>query len=75
MGTANALWAAALFFAICGIGYSGIWTPFYGLGAILTHWVSGTLRDVTGIYDLAFFISAVFGALALVLICFVKRKG
>ena len=27
MGTANALWTAALFFAICGIGSSGIWTP------------------------------------------------
>jgi len=52
----------------------GAWTPFYGLGAILTHWISGTLRDVSGVYDQAFAINVIMGALALVLICFVKRK-
>ncbi len=29
----------------------GAWTPFYGLGAISVHWVSGILRDTTGSYD------------------------
>ena len=37
----------------------GAWTPFYGCGAILTHWISGTLRDTTGIYNHAFIISAI----------------
>jgi MFS family permease len=29
----------------------GAWTPFYGAGAILTHWITGTLRDSTGVYN------------------------
>ena len=33
----------------------GAWTPFYGLGAIAVHWVSGFLRDSTGRYTEAFF--------------------
>ena len=37
---------------------AGSWTPFYGSGAILTHWVTGRLRDVTGSYDLAFLLCA-----------------
>jgi MFS family permease len=52
----------------------GAWTPFYGLGAILTHWVSGILRDTTGIYNHAFFISALAGGLALMLMVFVKKN-
>ncbi len=32
----------------------GAWTPFYGSGAIATHWISGVLRDRTGVYDHAF---------------------
>jgi len=35
----------------------GAWTPFYGAGAILTHWVTGALRDSTGIYNHTFVIS------------------
>jgi sugar phosphate permease len=51
----------------------GAWTPFYGLGAILVHWVSGTLRDSTGSYDIPFMISAIMAAFSLLLICFVKK--
>lgn len=50
----------------------GAWTPFYGAGAILVHWVSGLLRDTTGSYDHAFIINAIMAAVALILIYFVK---
>jgi sugar phosphate permease len=52
----------------------GAWTPFYGLGAILTHWITGLLRDATGIYNHAFIINVVMGLLAIVLISMVKKK-
>jgi len=52
----------------------GAWTPFYGAGAILVHWVSGVLRDTTGNYDQAFMINAMMAALGIVLICAVKKK-
>ena len=51
----------------------GAWTPFYGLGAILVHWVSGILRDSTGTYDHAFIITAVMAALGALLMCFIKN--
>jgi MFS family permease len=51
----------------------GAWTPFYGCGAILTHWISGTLRDSTGIYDHAFVISAVMAFVGLILMSRVKK--
>ena len=51
----------------------GAWTPFYGLGAILTHWITGLLRDATGIYNHAFIINMVMGVLAIVLISMVKK--
>jgi len=51
----------------------GAWTPFYGLGAISVHWISGLLRDHTGNYDYAFILNAVAAAVALGLICFVKK--
>lgn len=51
----------------------GAWTPFYGLGAILVHWVSGILRDSTGSYGHAFIINAVIAALSVFLICNVKN--
>jgi sugar phosphate permease len=51
----------------------GAWTPFYGMGAILVHWVSGILRDTSGNYDQAFIINAVIAALGLALICLVKK--
>lgn len=52
----------------------GAWTPFYGLGAILTHWVTGILRDTSGVYNQAFVINIVMGALAVGLMCLVRRK-
>ena len=51
----------------------GAWTPLYGCGAILTHWSTGLLRDVTGIYNYAFIGYVVMGALSIVLICLVKK--
>ena len=52
----------------------GALTPFYGLGAILVHWVTGILRDTTGSYQYAFSLSAVMAALALLLVAFVKSE-
>ena len=52
----------------------GAWTPFYGFGAILTHWVTGTMRDQTGRYDTTFLICAVMGVVSLILISFVKHR-
>jgi sugar phosphate permease len=51
----------------------GAWTPFYGLGAISVHWVSGILRDTTGIYDHAFVINCCMAAAGLLLISLVKK--
>jgi sugar phosphate permease len=51
----------------------GAWTPFYGLGAILVHWVSGMLRDSTGNYEYAFVISTVMAAVGIALIYAVKK--
>lgn len=51
---------------------AGAWTPFYGSGAILTHWVTGRLRDVTGVYDHAFIVCAAMAGAAVVLMSLVK---
>jgi sugar phosphate permease len=51
----------------------GAWTPMYGVGAILVHWVTGILRDTTGVYDHAFIINAAMAAAGLFLICLVKK--
>jgi sugar phosphate permease len=51
----------------------GAWTPLYGLGAIATHWITGILRDSTGIYDHSFIINAVMAAIGLVLMAFVRK--
>jgi sugar phosphate permease len=53
---------------------AGAWTPFYGLGAILTHWVTGRLRDATGVYDHGFIICAAMAGVAVVLMGLVRRK-
>jgi len=53
----------------------GAWTPFYGAGAILVHWVSGVLRDTTGSYDQAFMINAVMAAIGIGLICLVQKRS
>ena len=52
----------------------GIWTPFYGLGAIITHWVTGLIRDISGVYDISFMLHASMAVLALVFIGLVKPK-
>jgi sugar phosphate permease len=51
----------------------GAWTPFYGSGAILTHWISGTLRDTTGVYNHAFIIAAVMAFVGLLLMSRVRK--
>ena len=53
----------------------GAWAPFYGLGAIVVHWVNGILRDTTGTYDHAFIINAVMAGMATLLICVIKKGG
>jgi sugar phosphate permease len=52
----------------------GAWTPFYGSGAILTHWITGMLRDATGVYYHAFFINMLMAVVAIVLMGFVRKK-
>ena len=52
----------------------GAWTPMYGLGAILVHWVTGILRDTTGVYDYAFIINIGMAAAGLFLICLVRKS-
>jgi MFS family permease len=51
----------------------GAWTPLYGCGAMLTHWISGILRDSTGVYDHAFIISAAMAFVGLLLMSRVKK--
>jgi hypothetical protein len=50
------------------------WTLLYGSGAILTHWVTVKLRDVTGIYDLGFIICAVLTTVSVVLMSRARQK-
>jgi sugar phosphate permease len=52
----------------------GAWTPFYGVGAVLVHWVCGVLRDVSGTYDLAFLINVFMAALAVCLMGAVRGR-
>jgi sugar phosphate permease len=52
----------------------GALTPFYGLGAILVHWVTGILRDATGNYQYAFTVSAAMAAVGLALVAFVRSE-
>jgi sugar phosphate permease len=54
---------------------AGAWTPFYGLGAILTHWVTGALRDATGVYGHGFGICTAMVAAGLVLMAFVRKRA
>jgi sugar phosphate permease len=50
----------------------GAWTPFYGGGAIFANWITGFLRDTTGVYNQSFIIWTIMAALALLLISRVK---
>jgi nitrate/nitrite transporter NarK len=51
----------------------GAWTPMYGLGAILVHWVTGVLRDTTGSYDTAFIINVCMACIGLLLMSRLKK--
>jgi MFS family permease len=51
----------------------GAWTPFYGCGAICSHWVSGILRDTRGVYDQAFLIGVGMALVGVIFIGIVKR--
>lgn len=53
----------------------GAWTPFYGTGGILAHWVTGILRDTTGIYNHAFLTFILLGVVAIVFMSLVRKKG
>lgn len=53
----------------------GAWTPFYGLGAVTVHWVSGLIRDTTGSYRIPFLIGTAMAALSLLLILRVREAG
>lgn len=53
---------------------AGAWTPFYGLGAILVHWVTGALRDASGVYTSAFWLCAGMAFAGIALMALVKRK-
>lgn len=53
----------------------GAWTPFYGMGAILSHWATGLLRDRTGIYDYAFILNAALAVVATLLMGFVRKSS
>ena len=52
----------------------GAWTPFYGIGAIVSHWVTGLLRDSIGVYDMAFLTNGVMSLVGLLLILFVRKN-
>lgn len=53
----------------------GTWTPFYGVGAIVVHWVSGIIRDATGSYHLAFMITTIMAAVSIVFMYFVEKSS
>ncbi len=53
----------------------GFWTPFYGSGAILAHWVTGVLRDMSGDYHQGFAVSAAMAAMGLLLMSLVTRPS
>ncbi len=52
----------------------GAWTPFYGLGAMASHWLGGMLRDATGRYDEAFALDALLALAAFALFLAVGRS-
>ena len=51
----------------------GAWTPFYGSGAILVHWISGALRDASGSYNAPFVINACMAVVGLLLMAWVRE--
>lgn len=53
----------------------GAWTPFYGLGAMASHWLGGMLRDATGRYDGAFALNALLALAAFALFLAVGKPN
>jgi len=51
----------------------GAWTPFYGLGAILAHFLSGRIRDTTQSFQKAFYLAILFALVAAFLMQRVER--
>ncbi|HID61690.1 MAG TPA: MFS transporter [Anaerolineae bacterium] len=51
----------------------GAWTPFYGLGAISAHFISGRIRDVTQSFQAAFYLAILFALVAAFLMQRVKK--
>jgi sugar phosphate permease len=51
----------------------GAWTPFYGLGAILAHFITGRIRDITQSFQPAFYLAILFALAAAFLMQRVKR--
>ena len=53
----------------------GAWTPFYGLGAILAHFITGRIRDITQSFQMAFYLAVLFALFAAFLMHRVKRPA
>jgi len=53
----------------------GAWTPFYGLGAILAHFITGRIRDITQSFQVAFYLAVLFALVAAFFMYRVKRPG
>jgi len=52
----------------------GAWTPFYGVGAMVVHWVSGIIRDVTGSYQMAFMITTLMTVISIFFMALVRKN-
>jgi MFS family permease len=50
----------------------GIWTPFYGVGAIIAHRAGGQIRDVTGSFTIPFLLCIGAALVAAFLMLFVR---
>ena len=53
----------------------GAWTPFYGLGAILAHFISGRIRDITQSFQPAFYLAVLLALIAAFLMQRVKKPS
>jgi OFA family oxalate/formate antiporter-like MFS transporter len=53
----------------------GAWTPFYGVGVMLVHWVNGMIRDTTGSYEVAFLINPAMAGVGILLMGLVRQKS
>ena len=53
----------------------GAWTPFYGVGVMLVHWVNGMIRDTTGSYEVAFLINPIMAGIGILLMGLVRQKS